>query len=72
MGAELHVPDEWANPYVGKSYKAMRGGSLGAQSSWEVFTMGAESLFNGSPYFDRRDGDDVEFRRFMLGVLSAL
>lgn len=60
---EVHVPDQWANDYIGKVYDR---GQIGADSSWEVFTMGAESLFDGSPYLDS------EYRRWLLGVLSSV
>jgi hypothetical protein len=42
-------------------------------SSWEIFTMGIESLMSGSPYLERATlGYDREFRQYMLGVLGAL
>jgi len=67
---EVHVPDEWAENYVGKVYDR---GAVGAESSWEVFTMGAESLFDGSPYLDYDPGEpDLDFRRWLLGVLSSV
>jgi len=72
---EVHVPDAWANVYTGKTYTRE---ALPIDDSWEVFTTGVESVFDGSPYFDRvgtadyAGGPDREFRRFILGVLSAL
>jgi hypothetical protein len=73
MGSELAHPDKWNLTYTGKTYR--KGASLGADSYWEVFTTGVESLTAGSPYFGEhadRPGDDVEFRQFILGVLSVL
>jgi hypothetical protein len=69
---EMGYEDKWAADYTGKSYR--RGGQVGAESQWEIFQTGIESLFEGSRYFDRVDrlGDDAEFRRFILGVLSVL
>lgn len=71
MGAELANPGEWASAYIGKTYRS-RGG-VGAENSWEVFTMGAESLFDASGNFTLPSGaDDAEFRRFILGVLATV
>ena len=69
---ERFVPDEWADNYTGKVYPRATNP---VDDSWEVFTTGVESVFDGSPYF-RRTGritePDDEFRQFILGVLSAL
>lgn len=72
-GRELSYADKWADDYTGKSYRA-RSEAPGALESWEIFQTGIESLFEGSKYFDRDGslGDDAEFRRFILGVLSVL
>jgi hypothetical protein len=69
---ELTYSDKWAHDYTGKSYR--RPGDAGAEEQWEIFQTGVESLFEGSKYFDRGGslGDDAEFRRFILGVLSVL
>jgi hypothetical protein len=72
MGSELAHPDKWADNYIGKTYR-QRGG-VGADSSWEVFTMGAESLFDSSPWYERKGdlGDDADFRAFILGTLALV
>jgi hypothetical protein len=69
---EMGYEDKWAADYTGKSYR--RQGEVGAESQWEIFQTGIESLFEGSRYFTRQGslGDDAEFRRFILGVLSVL
>jgi hypothetical protein len=69
---ELAHADKWSNDYTGKSYRS--GNEPGALSQWEIFQTGIESLFEGSVYFERRGslGEDAEFRRFILGVLSVL
>lgn len=68
--SEFHVPDDWPENYTGKVYD--RGGA-GAENSWEVFTTGVESVFNGSPYFEHADGRyDSDFRHFILGALGIL
>ena len=71
-GTELSYDDKWATDYTGKTYR--RQGEAGALSQWEIFQTGVESLFEGSQYFTRSGslGDDAEFRRFILGVLSVL
>ncbi len=61
--------DEWREPYSGKSY------GLGANSNYEIFTTGVESLLSGSGYFgDATKGltVDDDFRQFILGVLIGL
>lgn len=72
MGSELARPDAWATNYTGKVYNVVD--RPGAESLWEVFTTGVESLVDGSPYFRRGGslGDDAEFRQFILGALSVL
>lgn len=75
MGTELAHRDAWALEYTGKTYRQYYPDAPGADVAWEVFTTGVESLLDTSPYFQRRvtaGGDDVEFRRFILGVLSVL
>jgi hypothetical protein len=68
-GDEVTIVDRWREKYTGKVY-----GGGGPDSNWEVFTTGVESLLAGSRYFRARGdlGDDVEFRNWMLGVLSVL
>ena len=61
--------DEWREPYSGRSY------GLGANSNYEIFTTGVESLLTGAGYFgDSTKGQivDDDFRRFILGVLIGL
>jgi len=68
---EIHVPGEWSVTYAGKVYPER--GEYGAGTQYEVLTLAVESLFDGSPYFDRPDGStDVEYRRWLLGVLSSV
>lgn len=69
---EFSHADKWSDPYTGRVYSEDQAG---VTRSWEVFTTGAESLFEGSKYFSRAahlGGDDAEFRHFVLGALSAL
>lgn len=78
--AEWAFPNRgrWADTYSGKTYRPFKPDKAGADVSWEVFTTGVESVFDGSRFFRRHgktdlaDGTDVEFRRLILGVLSAL
>lgn len=72
MGQELAHRDTWAEDYTGKTYRGPNGAGVGADTSWEVFTTGVESLYEGSGYFIRAIDTDDEFRRFILGVLSVL
>jgi hypothetical protein len=69
---ELAYTDKWSNDYTGKSYRGQA--DIGALSQYEIFQTGIESLFEGSVYFERHGslGEDAEFRRFILGVLSVL
>jgi hypothetical protein len=67
---EVGHRDHWPSAYSGKDYATARGG-LAADNSWEVFTTGIESLMDASPYFGRTE-IDVQFRRYMMGVLSVL
>ena len=61
--------DKWPEKYTGKVY----GNPDRVDRSWEVFTTGMESLVDGSPYFNQLGGGvDVDFRRWVLGVLSVL
>lgn len=66
---EVGSVDEWRERYSGKSY------GLGANSNYEIFTTGIESLLSGEGYFgDSTRGltVDDDFRQFILGVLIGL
>jgi len=66
---EVGSVDEWRERYSGKSY------GLGANSNYEIFTTGIESLLSGQGYFgDSTKGltVDNDFRQFILGVLIGL
>lgn len=54
---ELYRPDDFVANYMGKTYGDRE------TSTWEVFTVGIESLFLGSYELD------AEYRAFMLGLL---
>lgn len=66
---EVGSVDEWRERYSGKSY------GLSANSNYEIFTTGVESLLSGEGYFgDSTKGltVDDDFRQFILGVLIGL
>ena len=55
---EVAVKDKWGEPYAGKLYGPSRS------QSFEIFTMGIESVFYGTRNID------VEHRDFTLGLLA--
>lgn len=61
---EFSYPDKFVDAYVGKPY-----GSGDGRSSWEVFTVGIESVFTGS--YDLW-AVDPEHRDLVLGLLFGL
>lgn len=67
-GREFGSVDDWRQPYTGRDYGA-------GISNYEIFTTGVESLLGGEGYFGdvlKNQTVDVEFRRFILGVLIGL
>ncbi|MBC9000498.1 hypothetical protein H9X94_00845 [Micromonospora aurantiaca] len=72
---EVAFPDDWRNPYAGKSYEQIgrvngrpfvQDPDPGARP-WEVFQVGLQDTFGRNPRF----GDD-ELQHFTLGVLATL
>ena len=65
---EISIFDSWREKYTGKVY------GQGPGANYEVFTTGIESLLSGSKYLDPSGAltYDVEFRDWLLGVLSVL
>lgn len=65
---EISVFDSWREKYTGKVY------GQGPGANYEVFTTGIESLMAGSKYLDASGAlaYDLEFRNWLLGVLSVL
>jgi len=53
---EVAKPDKFPDPYVGKIY--------GTQNSYEIMSMGVQSLYNGSTI-------DDDYANFLLGVLAV-
>lgn len=68
FGPEICIPDNWPEKYSGKQY-----GEAGPDAYWELFTTGVESVLQRGEYLTRPDHSiDVDFRQFILGVLSGL
>ena len=67
--SEVAREDEFLQQYAGKEY---------AGNSFEIFTMGMESLFGGSNAITHLEGEsvtprhDADYEAFMLGVLALL
>ena len=68
---EEAIPDEFFDPYVGKSYVGRSfGADGGSYVPTEVLTMGVQYLLY--PRYRRDLREDDEMRRFMLGILAGL
>jgi hypothetical protein len=64
---EVAYPDEWSDPYVGKSYERIRNDDPGTLP-WEIMSMGMEGVFG-------RSADqvaDAELSAFVIGALLTL
>jgi hypothetical protein len=72
---EVTFPDDWKNPYAGKTYEDV--GTIGGRPfihdedpgarPWEVFQVGLQDTLGRNP----RYGDE-ELQHFVLGVLATL
>jgi len=69
---EWVYPDDWIDPYVGKTYEDIEDGlpepDDPASLHWEVFSAGIEELFRVVPEYDAGPG----LRQFTLGILATL
>ena len=64
---ELTAPDNWSNPYAGKTYEG-RDLANPARQSWEIFQTAAQDVWGrGTRPLTNREG-----RKFVLGVLATL
>ena len=64
---ELTTPDDWANPYSGKTYEG-RDLANPARQSWEIFQTAVQDVWGrGTRPLTNREG-----RKFVLGVLATL
>lgn len=66
---EVAHPDDWAEPYTGKTYERGLSDEGPAAEAWELFQVGTQDLYGrGSRRFDTRD----DLQAFTIGVLLTL
>ncbi|MEE2041269.1 phage minor capsid protein [Nocardiopsis sp. CT-R113] len=64
---EIATPDDWGNPYAGKTYEG-RDITAPARQSWELFQTGVQDVWGrGHIQYTNRDGV-----RLVLGALATL
>ncbi|WP_045748523.1 hypothetical protein [Actinoplanes rectilineatus] len=71
---EVTQPDEWFNPYTGKSYElaARSGRDRGPhETNWEIFQVGLQDTFGRRNKHGRPDDPDL-LPAFVVGALATL